>query len=111
MIKAFKNFIALLVYWSDVLVIGVYALIALVAFFGGMHFWANAQAYFGGTGFPISDYQNLELLKGWIFTLTNTTLLKYVGYAWGYACAAGFSFTLAVLIAHEAIVRFRIRLG
>ena len=112
MIKFIKNFIGLSLFWIDLLVIGAHAAVGVFLLYTSSYLFKMSKAYYDLlVGVP-EDWANTSYVFGWMYSIvTNTATLTNAGWAWLYLCAAGFAVTIGALATHEAIIRFRVRLG
>lgn len=111
MIRLWKNFLGNILFWSDILFIGIHAFIGVALIYTGFYAWGLASSYYEFLNFPMENYKDTTTMFAWVYSLKDIEKLKFVGYAWIAICATGFSFTLALLAIHEALIRLRIRLG
>ena len=98
-------------YWSDIAYIGLTAAIGLALGFYGLDLLTSSLSDLKAMQVPWHIWKEPSRLVAWIMAIANWNLGYTVLRLWGQFCLSGFCLMASALALHEALVRFRIRLG
>jgi hypothetical protein len=106
-----RKFIAIGLYWGDIAYIGLIAVIGVALGYTGWDLLATTRAEVEAMQVPWQLWKEPARLVPWVISIANWSLGYTILRLWVQFCVAGFCLMAAILALHEALVRFRIRLG